>query len=116
LPDPDENLMRLRPLPFALAILALDAVWAVQAFGVSPTRAGSNVALVSLMVWTVLHLPAAILGGLVLKPFGVLDHGAAELPAWAILLTAGLGLLQAFGMAYGFMVWWNKRHALPVRS
>jgi hypothetical protein len=106
--------MKLRPLPFAVLILALDAVWAAQAFSVSPTRAGSNVALVSLMVWTVLHLPAAILGGLLLRPFGVLDHGASGLPGWALLLTALLGLLQSFGLAYGLAAWWVRRHAVRV--
>jgi hypothetical protein len=101
--------LKLRPLHFALLILALDAVWAAQAFSAVPVNGGSNVALVSLVVWAVAHLPAGILGGLLLRPFGVLGHGAAGLPGWSLGLMAGLGLLQAFGFAYGLAWWWQRR-------
>jgi hypothetical protein len=100
---------RIRPLPFALLVLALDAVWALHAFSAVPRHGGSNVAMVSLIVWSTLHLPAAILGGLLLRPFGVLDHGAAGLPGWSLAFMAGLGLLQSFGLAYGLAWWWRRR-------
>jgi hypothetical protein len=74
-------------------------------------RMGSNVALVSLIVWSTAHLPAAVLGGLLLRPFGVLDHGAEGLPGWSLGFMAVLGLLQAFGMAYGLAWWWQRRSA-----
>lgn len=105
--------MKFSPLTFALLILILDGVWAAQAFSAVPTNAGSNVALVSLIVWATLHLPAGILGGLLLRPFGVLDHGARALPGWSLGLLAALGLLQAFAMTYVVARWWQRR--VPAR-
>lgn len=102
---------RLKPVHFGLLILALDAVWAWHAFGAVPRHGGSNVALVSLIVWSFLHLPAGILAGWVLRPFGVLDQGAQGLPGWALAFTAGLGLLQAYALAYGLAWWWQRRRA-----
>lgn len=102
---------RFRPLHFGLLILGLDAIWTLHAFSAVPRNAGSNVALVSLIVWSTAHLPAAILGGLLLRPFGVLDHGAQNLPAWSLLFMAGLGLLQAAAMAWGLAAWWQKKGA-----
>lgn len=100
---------RARPYHFALLICALDALWAWQAFSAVPTNAGSNVALVSLIVWSTLHLPAGILGGWLLQPFGVLSHGAADLPGWALLFMAALGLIQSAAMAWGVAAWWQHR-------
>lgn len=102
---------RFRPIHFGLLLCALDALWAWQAFGAVPKTAGSNVALVSLIVWSTFHLPAAFLGGLILKPFGVLQVSADALPAWVLLFNAGLGLLQTLLLGWGLALGWRRMRA-----
>jgi hypothetical protein len=61
--------------------------------------------MVSMIVWVVLHLPAAALAGGVLKAAGTLKDPAAALPAWSFFLTGILGLLQTFGLVFGLASW-----------
>jgi hypothetical protein len=103
------KLPRLSPLQFGLVLAVLDALWTAQAFQALPMRAGSNVALVGFIVWSVFHLPAGMLGGLLLRPFGVLDLEAAELPAWVLGFLGGLGILQSLLLGWGAAAWWRRR-------
>jgi hypothetical protein len=94
--------MRRLFTPFRLAFLctALDSIWAVQAMGSVPRHVGSNVAMVSLAVWVVLHLPAALLASLALDAAGALKGPVSSLPLWSLAVMGALGLAQTFALVY----------------
>jgi hypothetical protein len=96
------------PLRTALLCTALDLGWVLQAMAATPRHGGSNVALVSLVVWVVAHLPAAILASGLLKLGGALDGPSLALPAWSYVVLGALGLLQTFGLAWGFSSWLRR--------
>ena len=102
--------MRPKPLSLALLFTALDALWALQAFSAIPRNEASTVSIASLAFWSVLHLPAGIVGSLLLKPFGYL-RSAEALPAWALAFYAGLGLVQAFALSFYLTRWFQRRKA-----
>ncbi|HTA16783.1 MAG TPA: hypothetical protein VK786_03465 [bacterium] len=91
----------LRPLRLASYLTLLDCIWAVQALGSVPSHRGSNVTMVSLVVWVVLHLPAVVLSGGPLYAAGALKGPVTGLPVWSLVLLGALGLLQTFALVYG---------------
>jgi hypothetical protein len=93
------------PLRLAALVTALDFVWAAQAMGSVPRHAGSNVAMVSLVLWVVLHLPAAALASFVFYAVGALKGPAGSLPGWSFVLLAALGLGQTFSLVYCWALW-----------
>ena len=99
-----------RPWQGATLLTLFDLVWCVQAFGQQPSHATSTVSLASLVLWVYLHLPAALLASLFLKPSGVFEQLASmPLPWWALASFAGLGLAETFGLSYGLLAWWKGR-------
>jgi hypothetical protein len=100
----------LKPWQWASLITLFDLGWCLQAFSQQPSHASSTVSVASLVLWIYLHLPAALLASLLLKPWGLFEQAAASaLPLWALALFAGLGLLETFGLAYGTVSWWRGR-------
>jgi hypothetical protein len=92
---------------WALSVgLALaDGLWGLQALAARPHTQNSLVALASLAVWFFLHLPAAVIGGALLKLLGRFDgglDGLAPLTRWSF---AALGSLQALLMARLLGAW-----------
>lgn len=107
------NPLRLSPLQLALLLTAFDGAWAFQAMSITRVHAVSNVELLSLIIWCFLHLPAALLASLVLKPLGWLAD-PQNMPAGALVVLAALGLLQTFGLSYGLWGWWQKKAKGPA--
>jgi hypothetical protein len=91
---------RSTPIKWALLAASLDAAWAVQAFSSVPRHPGSNVQLVSLIVWVVLHLPAAALASAGLKFFGLLRDTDGAVSPVALGALALAGVAETFGAAY----------------
>jgi hypothetical protein len=97
----------ITPLRVAALFTALDLIWAVQALGEGPKQEGSNVAMVSLIVWVVLHLPAAALASFLFKIAGALPPG--QTPGIGILATLGVfGLAQTFLIVFGLARWMRR--------
>ena len=99
--------------PFRLAFMAtvLDSIWAVQAMGSVPRHVGSNVAMVSLALWVVLHLPAALLASLALHVAGAAKGPVSSLPIWSLALMGSLGLCQTFALVFGLATAAERRRA-----
>ncbi|HTB22466.1 MAG TPA: hypothetical protein VK914_07155 [bacterium] len=93
--------------PFRLACAALvpDLLWTVQALSRVPRHAGSNVSMVSLVLWVLFHLPATLLASLVFYAAGSLQGPVSSLPAWCLAALGLLGLAQTFALAYGLALW-----------
>ena len=104
------KLHQLRPLSLALLVTAFDGAWAVQALAVTRVDAVSNVELVSVIIWSFVHLPAALLAGAVLKPLGWMPADPKQMPVAALWVMAGMGLMQTFALTYGVWAWWQGRH------
>ena len=94
-------------LPLALALA--DGAWGLQALATRPPTADSRVALASLGVWFFLHLPAAVVGGAVLRLLGRFNgglDGLAPLTRWTL---AALGALQVLALARLLVAWLARR-------
>jgi len=77
----------------------LDALWAAQALAQKPGTDASVVTLASLAVWLFLHIPAAALGGLILRCCGESVSGGAQGLSVAARWTLGcLGCLQTLAL------------------
>lgn len=103
------KLHQLRPLSLALLVTAFDGAWAVQAMSVTRVDAVSNVELVSVIIWSFVHLPAALLCSALLKPLGWMPADPKQMPLVAFGVLAGLGLMQTFALTYGVWSWWLGR-------
>ena len=100
----------LSPRRLAVLITLFDLVWCLQALSQRPSHATSTVSVASLVLWIYLHLPAALLASLLLKPWISLEGGpSAALPWGALAIFAVLGLLQTYGLAYGLARWRQGR-------
>jgi|GEM_PF-6228611 len=95
----------LSPLPLAACCTLADLFWFLQALGAAPRHAGSNVAMVSLVVWVVLHLPAALLVGGLVAAAGSLTGSVQALPLWSIVVLGALGFSQTFAAVYLLSAW-----------
>jgi hypothetical protein len=97
--------------PFSLACAALvpDLLWTLQAMTCVPRHAGSNVAMVSLALWVLFHLPATLLASLVFYAAGTLNGPVSSLPVWTLATLGALGLAQTFALAYGLALWRGRR-------
>ena len=93
----------------AVSLAGLDGAWGLQALAAKPHTENSLVALASLAVWFFLHLPAAILGGALLKLFGLFDGGLDGLAPPARWTLALLGSLQVLGLARAAQIWLRRR-------
>jgi hypothetical protein len=101
----------LRHLSLALGLAAFDAAWAWQALHAGGPHAVSNVALVSLVLWSYFHLPAALAASWLAGWLGWLPQGAGPLPAAALWLTGALGLAQTFLLTLLILRWLRRSPA-----
>ncbi len=92
-----------------MLVTGLDAVWTVQAFSVAPRHRGSNVAMVSLTVWVVLHLPATLLAGFLWGIRGAGSIGATGLGPQVWLTLGALGLAETFALVGGLALVLGRR-------
>lgn len=93
----------------ALLITAFDGAWAIQALSVTRVDAVSNVELVSVIIWSFVHLPAALLCSAILKPLGWMPADPRLMPEAAMGVLGALGLAQTFALTYGMWSWWLGR-------
>ena len=93
----------------ALGLALADGLWGLQALAAKPHTENSLVALASLAVWFFLHLPAAMLGGAVLRMTGSFDGGLDGLAPTTRWTFACLGSLQALVMARLALAWLRRR-------